>query len=375
MLVNSSCHYISIWGSLEKNRSGEPKIKDCWMKLLFSFAVLLAFIPLAAAQQPQSGSSPAVILATDMDCVVAIDDKVVGRVQKDHKELFPAPEGTHTASAATDAGDYWEQKVEIGSALQVPLTVSFAKVRSDRAALVQSVSALRKEVGEKEKALASVNKPNEVTLVNPMLQSSRRHSIVEAVNYYTDRWGKEMGMRDSRNDSSESLSNTLSTQAIQNAANTDTTSQAATEVAMGVEFLVYRHLKAKAHRNELAGTAASIRMQYLGKALEDPLKYPPDSADIGYLAIVQDVRRNKASGKLTTAPDRIEYSDPSISVHLSCSSLLGASGAKQLHLVYAEQQSGAPRPQKKSLVIKAVSKSDGEMLLANVYLACPKLTE
>jgi hypothetical protein len=83
------------------------------LRTIFQIAAVLvsASLPIIRAQSTGLFDSAAVIVSTDMDCVVAIDDKVVGRIEHNHKELFPAPVGTHTLSAATTAGDYWEQSV------------------------------------------------------------------------------------------------------------------------------------------------------------------------------------------------------------------------------------------------------------------------
>lgn len=120
-------------------------------------------------------------------------------------------------------------------------------------------------------------------------------------------------------------------------------------------------------------------MEYLGKALEDPLKYPPDKADADYLTIVRKVERNKVSGELTTSPDHVGYKDPSSSIQISCSSLRGVSPSKsksglQLHIKYWNRGSGIAKPQARTLVVRDLQ-DDGGGLLGNVYLACPQLTQ
>jgi hypothetical protein len=301
---------------------------------------------------------------------VSIDDKIVGRVQKGRQEFFRATAGTHALAAATAQGDYWEQKVDVGLGPAFSVSVSFEKVRSDRALLERNVSDLRKQVTEKQLELSRVRANS------AQIEATRRHSIVEAINYYTDRWGKEIGMRDSRNEASENLNNVISEQGIANMANTNTAAQAGTEIAMAIEGIMAARLKAKAYRNELAGEAASLRMQYLGKALEDPLKYPPDTADADYLTILKTVRHKKNEGKLITAPNRLEYSDREKAVSMSCATLRHASGKKQLRLTYlSEAKAGKRKPRQQSLVVKAVHKNERTMLLADVYLACPRLTK
>ena len=344
--------------------------------MILSIAATAAISSASLAQVQPNRSSPGVTVSTDMDCVVAIDGKVVGRIQKDHKEFFPASRGNHTLSAATTGtGDYWEMSLVVGDAAPAAVAISFAKVHAERETLEKNVSVLQKQVSQEETELKRIQDANETASRNAELTLRRRQSVVEGINYYSDRWGKETGMRDNRNEERENLNNTMSDEAIQNTGNTDTTSQAATEAVMGIQLLWSWHLKRKAHRNDVAAVAASARMQYLGKALEDPLNYAPDAPDLPYLAIVKDVKRKKNEGKLLTAPDRIEYSDSSGKVNITCATLLGASGSNKLHLKYAEQWPGKRKPRRKSLVVQAMQKSDRKTLLGEVYLACPKLTQ
>jgi hypothetical protein len=230
--------------------------------------------------------------------------------------------------------------------------MSFVKVRAARAALERAVAV------------------------------ARRRSIVDAVNYYTDRWGKEMGLRDSRNESSQNLNDAIEQQYWKNLANTDQTAQGVGNMIILAEMWRADRLKKKALKNDLAVGAAAARMSYLGQALNDPEKYPPQIAELGYLAIVQDVKRNKSAGKLVTARDHIEYSDGSGRIQFSCSALTGASAGSNIHISYKEQG------KHKSLVLNTMSKrktaghhdkgtelAGSQAVLGNIYLACPKLTE
>lgn len=195
------------------------RIQVLTINCLICFLVFTTLTEMVTAQQSPALASPGVILATDTDCVVALDDKVVGRVQKDHKEFFPGSEGKHVLSAATDSGDYWEQGVEISAILTPSVAVSFIKVRADRAALEKSVTTLREHVDEQEKKLADSNPAKESgpqLFFQPATLSPRRHSIVEAINFYTDRWGKEMGMRDSRDQTSQNLNDAFTQQTLSN---------------------------------------------------------------------------------------------------------------------------------------------------------------
>jgi hypothetical protein len=91
---------------------------------------------------------------------------------------------------------------------------------------------------------------------------------------------------------------------------------------------------------------------------------------LGYLASVHSVKRNGAAGKLLTAPDRIEYSDSSGRFQIPCSSAHSASGQDDLRLAYDDATQ-----KRKTLAIQAAQRIDRQMLLGDVYLACPKLMQ
>jgi hypothetical protein len=137
------------------------------------------------------------------------------------------------------------------------------------------------------------------------------------------------------------------------------------------EMLRANHLRKKAMKNSLAGEAASARLKYLGQALNDPVKYPPANSELGYLAIVHDVLRNKSAGNLLTARDHIEYSDSSAKIQFSCSEVTGASAGSNVHISYKNEGKHS------SLVVRPTTKDKGaaRMILGDIYTACPKLTQ
>ena len=332
----------------------------------------VADIPSAPARQIP-GNSRGIMLAVDMECIVSIDGKLVGRVQGNRRDFFPASLGKHTFSATTKDGDYWQRKIEIGSVPNPPLVISFQKERADRVAHEGNMSPLLKQ-GDAEQGPASTQRGKE--LASRELETARRGSIVEAANYYADQWGKELGMQQNRDKSSGSLDDAVSAQGIQNLGNTDTAAQTPNNLAMGIEILRSNHLKTKARKNELAAHSAEMQIDYLGKAMEEPLKYPPANDSKGYAAIARAVMRDKSEGKLITAPDSIEYQDPAgVKEHISCSSLTSASEGSHVHLQYTVDLAGDHKLQRKSLDARSVPESDQDLIMGNVYLACPKLTQ
>jgi hypothetical protein len=142
---------------------------------------------------------------------------------------------------------------------------------------------------------------------------------------------------------------------------------------MGIEWLKSRSVKAEAHLRGFVAAVASRHMDYLHKALDDPLKYGPDREDLGYLTIVHDVKRNGTPGKLLTAPGQIEYFDSSGSIQICCTSIHSAGGENELRIVYDETRSPNASQKRRTLVIQAGQRIDRQMLLGDVYLACPNL--
>lgn len=314
-------------------------------------AVLACFIIWAlGGETVHAASSLGVTVTSDADCVVAIDDKFVSRVHKGRPEFVPSPSGKHTLSAATTSGDYFEQVVEIKGEPVVSLSISFERVHNEKLALEKRVSDLRTQVSQGQKEVA------------------RRKAIVAAVNYYADRWGAELGISENLTQAAADLDMTVSKQAMENAGNNNTVAQLGNEVVEGIEWLHLRHMRAKAHLSGFVAAVASRHMEYLKKALDDPLKYGPDNEELGYLAIIHDVKHKGSVGKLLTAPDRVQYSDSSSRVQIPCSSVHSASGEDELHLAFDDATQ-----KRKTLAVQAAQRIDRQMLLGDVYLACPQL--
>jgi hypothetical protein len=306
---------------------------------------------LACAQLAQSAAANSIKITTDIDCVVELDGHVVTRISHVGPGLVPATVGPHRISAATIAGDYFETNVDVKSEGSAALTISFADVRAQRAATVKKVEAMKDQVEQIRLAL------------------NRRRLIVQAVNYYADRWGNEIGLLEQRNQKVQNAEDAQESLVYKNAGDIgNTNAQAANGYAMIGVWLYERHQKAKAHRNDLAASVAKDRMDYLRKALEDPTKYPPEDDKGDYLAIVRNVKRGKTTGSLSVSPTGIQYSDSDLSVRMSCSEVLGASGGSGLSIKYATGNS------RKSLSLQPVKKAEGP-LIGSLYVACPKLTQ
>jgi hypothetical protein len=316
--------------------------------------VLACFVTICALRGNvvHAASSLGVTVTSDADCVVAIDDKFVSRVHKGRPEFVPSPSGKHTLSAATTSGDYFEQVVEINGEPVTSLSISFEQVHNQKLSLEQSVADLRTRVSQSQKEVA------------------RRKAIVVAVNYYADRWGEELGINEHLTQSAADLDMSVSKQAMENAGNTNTVAQVGNEVVESIEWLHLRHMRAKAHLNGFVAAVASRHLEYLKRALDDPLKYGPDNEELGYLATVHDVKRKGTVGKLLTTPDRIEYSDSSGKVQIPCSSVHTASGEDELHLAFDDATQ-----KRKILAVQAAQRIDRQMLLGDVYLACPQLMQ
>lgn len=299
-----------------------------------------------------AASSSGITITADADCVIAIDDKFASRINRGQSGSVPASSGRHVLSAATTSGDYFEQSVEIPVDSAISISISFEKIRGEREALEKNVSDLRIQIGQKQKEL------------------SRRQSIVAAVNYYANRWGKELGISENLTQSAADLDMSVSKQAMENAGNDNSVAQLGSTVVTGIEWLHIRRMRAKAHLSGFVAAVASRHMEYLKRALDNPLKYGPDNEEMGYLAIVHDVKGKGTMGKLLTAPNRIEYSDSSGKVQIPCSSVRSASGDDELHLTFDDATK-----KRKTLTVQAAQRIDRQMLLGDVYLACSELMQ
>ena len=320
----------------------------CYVRVLMCVVTVWAF----RGNVLPAASSLGVAVTSDADCVVAIDDKFVSRAHKGRPEFVPSPSGKHTLSAATTSGDYFEQVVEINGEPVTSLSISFEKVHNEKLAVERSVSDLRRQVSQSQKEVA------------------RRKAIVAAVNYYANRWGTELGISENLTQSAAVLDMNVSKQAMENAGNNNTVAQLGNEVLMGFEWFDLRRKRAQAHLSGFVAAVASRHMEYLKKALDAPLQYGPDNEELGYLAIVHDVKRKGNVGKLLTAPGRIEYSDPSGKIQIPCSSVHGASGQDELHLTFDDAAQ-----KRKTLAVQAAQRIDRQMLLGDVYLACQQLMQ
>lgn len=313
--------------------------------------IIMLFVSACATVRAETGVGFTV--TTDADCVIAVDNHVVSRVHKGERQFIPTLWGRHVVSAATKSGDYFEQSLDIQLEPSPSMTISFEKAHAERLEAEKRVSDLRSELSRVQTELA------------------RRRSIVDAVNYYADRWGKEMGLRDSRNGRSKNLNDAVDEQYWKNLGNPNQTAQAIGNLVMLGEIWRADALTEKALKNDIAVEAASAQMHYLGAALKDPEKYPPTRPELGYLAIVQDVKTNKNLGSLLTAPGRIEFRDRSGTLQISCAGLRRVTGSAKLHLSYKNQSKHG------SLSISPTSsdKNVSRMILGDIYLACPSLTK
>jgi hypothetical protein len=306
---------------------------------------------LVCAPSARPAARLGITITADIDCVVEVDGNLVTRLSHAVPGLVPATAGLHKISAATVAGDYFEATVEVKGDQGAALAISFADVRTQRAAAVKKVEAMKDQLEQIRLAL------------------SRRRLIVEAVNYYSDRWGREIGLLEQRDQNVRNAEDTQQSLVLQNAGNIgNTNAEAANGYAMLGTWIYKKYQEKKAHRNDLAAGVAKDRMDYLRKALEDPTKYPPEDEKGDYLAIVRSVKRGKAMGSLSLSPTGIQYSDSGLSVRMSCSEVLGASGGSTLTIRYATANS------RKSLSLQPIKKAEGP-LIGGLYVACPKLTQ
>jgi hypothetical protein len=343
---------------------------------LVVFGVILSMGQIASAHRDSSASQHGITISCDTDCWVEIDKKIVGYVPKGRRVLFPVSSGNHAVAAATRDGDLWEQQADTSNVTGQILVISFQKQRTDRELVEKDVADIQKRVTEKETELVQIKEPDASARYTPEITAEERQRIVKAIDVYAGRYGTELGLRDSRNQESQQVSDAAQEQYLQNYLKNygNTSGEAATLGAYGVEWLVAHQLKVKAHRHQLAVQAASLRMQYLGDLLQDPASPLRTSLQPDYLTMQRDVFRKKSHGEFVTAPGWIEYSDSSGALRLSCSDVKKAKGEKHLTVDYVSKTLGKKK-KIRSFVLTAAKKSERAYLLGDVYLACPQFTE
>jgi len=345
------------------------------ISILGVFAFVLSMGEAASARRHSHPPAQGVTLSSDTDCWVEIDKKIVGYVQKDQKVVFPVSPGNHAIAAANRDGDLWEQQVNIINRPGQVVVISFRKQHSDRALLENDVADLQRRVGQKETELAQIRDQSPAPRYTPEVAATERKQILNAIDVYASHYGTQLGLRDSRNQESQQVSDAAQQQYLENYFQHygNTTVQATDLAVYGFGLLWAHHLKAKAHRNQLAVQAASLRMEQLGDLLQNPTSPLRASVQPDYLTMQRDVLRKKAHGRLVTASGWLEYSDSSGVLRLSCSDVKKVKGEKQLGVEYVSMAGGKKKT--RSLKLTAARKSERSLLLGDVYLACPALTE
>lgn len=149
-----------------------------------SCVIAIAGIFLAAESGPQG-----IKVKPDLECVVAVDGKIVGRPAANEEVFFPVGIGKHTVAAVTSDGDYWEQSLDASAQPSVPVAIPLQRARSHRQALQSSVSALRGDVEQKKQQLAAIQSQNSQLARNAEVIRQERRLIVEAIKGYATRTG------------------------------------------------------------------------------------------------------------------------------------------------------------------------------------------
>lgn len=305
-------------------------------------------------------------LRADRDCSLFVDDRLVGRMQASEGMSISVSPGKHQLSALAKDGELWERSLD-GAAVAQPVSISFAEAQNERQSLETQNAALQEANRVKRGEVSSIVQQNEQLTLHPEAVLEERRLIAMALDYYQDRFGKELGLQGARNDSSNQLAQSA---ALSNLGPTNT----ATSIGALAEYYVAWRLSVKAHRNELAAAAAGSRVHELEAALENPLKHPRDVDRFSYLVMVRPVVNDKkVPGKLITAPGTIRYRQGNKVEEHSCETLKHASGGKTLGLQFVVG-TGKKAP-KETLKLKAPNKFDQEAIMGDIYLACPKLTQ
>jgi hypothetical protein len=336
-------------------------------RLSSTICVLLLLV--AATLAPKAHAEEASVnITSDTDCILVVDGKVTARLQRGAETTIQLETGSRKVSAYTAGGDVWESEVNVTSPSNPPLSIPLRAVEVKRVAAQENVAALKSTVDQLQAHLTAIEEQNHNAMRNAEAVRHDRVLIVQAVSYYAQRWGTELGLQGERHATSERLT--------QDAAINLMSQNQYTQMGALAELGIAWYQAHKAHRNEKVAGAATVRMRDLEAALKDPLGHPPSPGEDSYLVMVRKTYDGKRAGELITAPDSVIYRGERKSFQVSCSGVRGVSGSKKLEIHYAVHDSNNPKKKHKGTVhLKAQNKSESKLLLTDVYLACPKLTQ
>jgi len=334
---------------------------------LVSTACVLFLVFTGALVPKVHAEQSSVQVTSDADCFLVVDGKVTARLKSGVETEISMDTGSRKLSAYTAGGDLWESEVNVTSPSNPPLSLPLRAVEVKRVAAQEDVAALKSTVDQLQAHLTAVEEQNHNAMRNAEAVRHERILIVQAVSYYAERWGTELGLQGERHATSERLTQ----DAAINLMSQNQYTQMGALAEMGFAWY-YAH---KAHRNEKVAGAAAVRMRDLEAALKDPLGHPPSPGQDSYLVMVRKTYDGKRPGELITSPDSVIYQGERKSFQVSCSGVRGVSGSKKLEIHYAVVDSNNSKKRHKGTVhLKAQNKSERKLLLTDVYLACPKLT-
>lgn len=338
----------------------------CRALVASSFLLLLIA---SSSTQVVAEPAPGVKVTPDANCIVAIDGHVVGRVDAGKEVFFRVSTGKHTLSAATVAGDYWDQELVFDKRTVLFTAIPLQKAGSERLVLEATNAALETHNQQMKEKLASIEQQNTVLARNPELIRAERGMIAQAIDHYAGRYGKELGLHDSRDAASNQLFQAAFVQSLGPTNNASATAELLEEAFALFEM----H---KAHRNHVVALAAAGRMHELEEALKDPLKNPRVPEQPDYFVKVRQVFSGKTPGRFITGPGQVEYRDEGRTVKLSCSDVRGVSGGKKLALTFSTPKgNGSKKKRKHTLHLRARDKHERKLLKTDVYLACDKFSQ
>ena len=218
-------------------------------------------------------------ITSDTDCLFVVDGKPTARLQRGIPKNIELITGTRRLSAVSTDGDLWESDLDVESPTNPPVAIPLQEIKAKRMAAQENVAALQGTVNALQQKLTAVEQQNQKALQNEEGVRHERVLIVQAVNYYADRYGTELGLQGERHATSEQL--------MQNAAINTMSQNTYTQMAGLAELGISAWMSHKAHRNGKVAHAAALRMNDLEAALKDPLNQPRSPEQTSYLVMVR----------------------------------------------------------------------------------------
>jgi hypothetical protein len=142
----TECFCLRIVSSLRR------KVVRTWSIL----ALTVVFVPQIAlyAQAEERG----LLVRCDVDCIIAIDGKVMSVLDQDQEKLLPLTAGKHTLTSVSSSGeDIWETPIDFNGLDTVKVPVPLLATRAQRLQLESQTAGLKAGLEQRQQQLKNVS--------------------------------------------------------------------------------------------------------------------------------------------------------------------------------------------------------------------------